>query len=277
VNELLKTNSFVRSIIADTRLEEEMDGGPAAVEDLITETRESIWVEVQGSNQLMVAAAHENPNVSYELANGLVNRFVQWRINADRRESATARDFFTDLITAYRVELDVARTELQVYLEEHPEPIFGERPAGEELEIDRLRTAVQLVQTRYSTVLDKEESARLALVQVESNVNHTYFLIDSPTIPVRSSTSLRSYVRDVVLVTSVGFLLSIVALVGAMLLDRTPRFPLEFESRTGLPVLAMVPVCELKSDHEFLPDSRDSSDNPSAQEAFSRLGTESSS
>jgi capsular polysaccharide biosynthesis protein len=272
IDELLQTNSFIRSIIAETRLEEQMDQGPVVVEELISETREAVWVEVQGSNQLMVAAAHDDPNVAYELANGLVNRFVQWRINADRRESATARDFFSGLITAYQVDLDGARASLQTYLEEHPEPIFGERPASEELEIERLRAAVQMAQTRYSAVIDKEESARLALVQVESNVNHTYFLIDSPTIPVKSATSLRSLARNVVLVTAVGTLLSVVALVGAMLLDRSPRFPLEFESRTGLPVLAMVPVSEFDSEQELQPTSRDTDPGPDATEVYYSIG-----
>lgn len=277
VNELLKTNSFVRSIIADTRLEKQMGDGPVVVDELISDTRESVWVEVQGSNQLMVAAAHEDPNVAYELANGLVNRFVQWRINADRRESATARDFFSDLITTYKSELDLSRANLQAYLETHPEPIFGERPASEELEIERLRTAVQMVQTRYSTVLDKEESARLALIQVESNVNHTYFLIDSPTLPVRSATSITTFVKNVVLVTAVGLLLTIVAIVGAMLLDRTPRFPLEFESRTGLPVLAMVPVAEHKSDQQIKSVSSAADQTPSAQDVYYSMGTKASS
>lgn len=244
VDELLQTDSFVRSLISRTRLETHMNEGPLVVEEMIDEVRDDVWVEEQGKNQLMVAAAHEDPMVAYELSNALVESYVQWRINADQRESATARDFFTGLIATYQQDLDAARNALRDYLEAHPAPVFGDRPASEELEIERLRSAVDLAQSRYSSVLEKEESARLALTQVESNVRHTYFLIDAPSVPVRSATSVLRIVRNVAIFTTVGVFLSVLALIGAALIDRAPRFPIDLERETGIPVLAMIPAAD---------------------------------
>jgi hypothetical protein len=242
IDELLQTRAFVRAVIANTDLEGQMSLGEQVVEETIEEARKAVWAEAQGSNQVLVAAAHEDPVIAYQLSQGLVDSYIQWRINSDREESAAAQAFFADLIAGYREDVEVARAALQEYLDTRPAPFRGERPANEAMEIGRLENAISLAQTRYASALDKEEDARLAMAQAEGNVRRTYYLIDAPAIPVEPVTSLRRVARNLAVFGGVGLLLSLLGIAGGALLDRTVRFPLDLEQTSDVPVLAMVPA-----------------------------------
>lgn len=242
IDELLQTRAFVRAVIANTDLEAEMSGSEEEVEEVIDETREAIWAEAQGNNQVMIAAAHEDPLLAYQLSQGMVDSYIQWRVNLDREDSVAAQAFFADLITGYQEDAERARAALQEYLDTHPAPLRGERPPNELIEIDRLEEAISLAQTRYTNALDKEEEARLAMAQAEGNVRRTYYLLDAPQMPVEPVMSLRRVVMNVAIFTGVGLLLSVLGIAGGALLDRSVRFPLDLEQTTDVPVLAMVPA-----------------------------------
>lgn len=242
IDELLQTRAFVRAVIANTDLEAQMSLGEEVVEETIEEAREAVWAQAQGKNQVLVAAAHENPLIAYQLAQGMVDSYIQWRINSDREESAAAQAFFADLIAGYREDVEMARAALRDYLDTHPAPFRGERPANEVLEIGRLEGAITLAQTRYASALDKEEDARLAMARAEGNVRRTYYLIDAPAIPVEPVTSLRRVARSLAIFGGAGVLLSVISVTGSALLDRTVRFPLDLEQTSDVPVLALVPA-----------------------------------
>jgi uncharacterized protein involved in exopolysaccharide biosynthesis len=241
IDELLQTRAFVRAVIANTDLEARMGESEQVVEETLEEAREAVWAEAQGKNQVMIAAAHEDPLIAFQLSQGMVDSYIQWRVNSDREESAAAQAFFAELISGYQADVDRERDALRAYLDTHPAPFRGERPASEQLEIDRLEGAISLAQSRHSSALDKEEDARLAMAQAEGNVRRTYYLIDAPTLPVEPITSLRRVARNVAIFGGVGALLSVVGIVGGALLDRSVRFPLDLEQTTKVPVLAMVP------------------------------------
>lgn len=242
IDELLQTRAFVRAVIANTDLEARMSASDEVVEDTIDEVREAVWAEAQGQNQVLIAAAHEDPVLAYQLSQGMVDSYIQWRVNSDREESAAAQAFFADLIAGYQDDVDAARAELRDYLDTHPAPFRGERPANEQIEIGRLEEAINLAQTRYASALDKEEDARLAMARAEGNVRRTYYLIDAPVIPVEPATSLRRVARSLAIFGGAGVLLSLLLVAGGALLDRSVRFPLDLEQGSDVPVLAMVPT-----------------------------------
>jgi hypothetical protein len=242
IDELLQTRAFVRAIIANTDLEAQMSLGDEVVEETIEEVREAVWAEAQGQNQVSIAAAHEDPLIAYQLSQGMVDSYIQWRINSDREESAAAQSFFAEMIAGYRADVDLARASLQEYLDTHPAPFRGERPANEVIEIDRLEQEISLAQTRLASALEKEEDTRLAMARAESNVRRTFYLIDAPQIPVEPATSLRRVARSLAIFGAAGVLLSLLLVTGGALLDRTVRFPLDLEQSSDVPVLAMVPA-----------------------------------
>lgn len=247
ISELLQTDAFIRAIIQRTSLEEEMDGGSAVVDTLIEETRRNVWPSPLGNNQLQVNAVHEDPEIAYQIVTAVIEGYLQWRVNADLAESEVAQSFFSDLIETYSVNLAAAREAMRNYVEAHPVPLRGDRPAEEAMEISRLQGEIDLAASRYATALDKEEETRLAMAQIESDARQTYFLIDAPTIPDTPDTSLRKLALSGGIFTVVGVFLSAGLIVGVALIDRSFRFPIDVINRLELPVLTMVPEAAIPS------------------------------
>lgn len=241
ISELLQTDAFVRAIIQRTSLEEKMDEGSATVEIIIKETRENVWPTPFGNNQLQVNAVHEDPEVAYQIVTAVIEGYLQWRVNADLAESEVAQEFFTTLIETYSADLSAAREAMRSYLATHPIPLRGDRPGDEVLEISRLQAEIDLAASRYATALNKEEETRLAMAQIESDARQTYFLIDAPTIPEKPDTSLKSMAVSGGIFMVLGIFLSGGLIVGAAILDRSFRFPVDVWHRLDLPLLTMVP------------------------------------
>jgi capsular polysaccharide biosynthesis protein len=248
INELLQTDSFIRAVISDTDLEARMDGGTDLVNQTIAEVRAAVWVSSIGDNQLRVSAAHENSLFAFQLVNGTINSFMDWKINADRNESVTARNFFTDLIGNYSAEVEGARQNLYDYYEAHPSPIKGDRPIVEQLEITRLQSQLELASSRYASALDKDENARLAAAQAEGDILQSYTVVDSPIVATAPEVSLKQMAMEGAVFVLAGILLSLLAIAGGALLDRSLRFPIDVWHGLHLPVLASVPdVARLQS------------------------------
>lgn len=240
LNELLQTDSFVRAVISQTDLEDEMDQGREVVKKTIELVRKSVTVRSIGSNQVLVLASHKDANVVFQLVNAVVENHIQWQTNASMNESVAAQEFFADLILKYRSDLENAQRELDDYLITHPEPIRGERTEIEILAIARLQSEVDLATERYSSALNKEEDARLVLAQVESNIRQTYFLVDAPTVPEETETSKLDLVVILAVFMVAGGILSVVGVIGGALMDRTFRFPFDVEHILELPVLTEI-------------------------------------
>ncbi len=241
INELIATDAFVRAIIQKTDLEEYMTEGPVAVNDLFVAVREEVKVVSLGTNQTQISVTDENPKVAYQLVNSLIDNYIQWKINSQKTDSQATLDFYSNLIEQYKTEVDTARENLKAYISAHPEPIQGDRPFLEQFEIDRLNNQVNLSQDRLTAALTNEESAKLALSQIESNARQTYITIDAPEVAVEPTMSMKSLGLSIGVFLAVGAILSVGLVVLAMMMDKTLRFSLDVSQQLGLPVLAMIP------------------------------------
>jgi hypothetical protein len=244
---LLQTDAFVRAAIKETDFEKNMDGGTKAVNETIDKVRKAVWVVSDGDNQVRIGAVNEQPALALQMANGVIDTFLQWKITGDRSESEAAHTFFTEIITKYKSEVDVARQNLYDYLNAHPEPIKGNRPNVEQLEVSRLQNELDLAQKRYASALDKDENAQLATAQAEGDVSQSYILIDAPSLPDNPETSLKQIVLQFAVFATAGVFLSLLGVVGGALLDRSFRFPIDIWHGIQLPVLAAVPNIALTS------------------------------
>jgi hypothetical protein len=183
----------------------------------------------------------KTPKHAQQLAAATIDAYTIWKLNGDQQESAVAQSFFRDVLPGYQDNLQKARDALKTYLEEHPVPLRGERPAQELLEIAQFQSIVDVATRRVENALEKEESARLAQAQAERSVRQDYLLIDAPTLPINPETSLRQRLIGPAIFVVVGFILTIVCIIGGALLDRSFRFPLDVHTSLGLQVLALVP------------------------------------
>lgn len=241
LNELMQTNAFIRAIINQTKLESAMSMGDQVVDDLIAETRNSLRIYPLGDNQVMISSSSDDPEVAYQLVNGVIESYVQWQVNIQRAESEAALAFFTDVLQSYAASLEAAREEMRQYLEANPEPLRGERSGIQQIEIQRLQSNIDLLAARQANAMDKEENARLSLAQLESDIRQTYLLIDAPDLPQEPDVSLRELALKMAIFVVVGILISFGAVVGGAILDRSLRLPLDVEQSLELPLLALVP------------------------------------
>jgi uncharacterized protein involved in exopolysaccharide biosynthesis len=241
IDNLLQTDAFVRAVIQGTDLEKDMDQGSDVVNQIIDAVREKVWVSTIGDDQVRVSATSEEPSIAFQLANATIETFIHWKINADRRDSETAHKFFSELIEDYKLEVDGARSNLETYLTAHLEPLKGERPIQEQLEIARLQNELDQAQARYTNALNKDEEALLAEAQTESDVHQSYILIDVPKIPEKPESSMKDLVLTLGVFLLMGFFFSLLGIVGGALLDRSFHFPLDVWHGVNLPVLTMVP------------------------------------
>ena len=144
-------------------------------------------------------------------------------------------------IEAHQSTLEEAREELKVYLEQHPEPIRGDRQETEVLEIDRLQFAISQAEKDLVDSRQKEQDAQLATDQAESDVRQTYLVIDGATLPTKPESSKKDALVSALIFVVVGVILSVGGIIGAALLDRSFRFPIDVRHGLDLPVLALIP------------------------------------
>jgi uncharacterized protein involved in exopolysaccharide biosynthesis len=250
INEMLQTESFIRAVIQNTDLEAKMNQGPEKVNQTIADTRKELWVTTLGDNQITIHASYETPTVAAQLANGVIESYIKWQSNSKVAESEAALAFFGNLITVYQSDLEVARQAMKSYLEAHPQPIRGDIPGLEALEIKRLQADLDLATTRYSSALDKEENARLALSQIDSNARQTYIILDAPRPSLKPEFSLKDLALKYGLFILVGALLSVLSIIGGIFMDRTFHFNVDVTNALSLPVLAIIPYAHDLKDNE---------------------------
>ncbi len=242
--ELMNTDAFIRSVVQLTDLEEQMGQGTEAAAETLIEARSGVWVQTLGKNLIMVGAAHEQAKVAQQLAAGTIEVYIQWKINTEREESTAALQFLENLAATYQADMEAAESELRAYLEAHPPPLRGDRPASEEIEIERLQRALDMAVGRYTKSLDDLEATQLAGAVAESKVRQTYLLLDAARLPHTPQSSKKSALMGAVIFVVVGVFLSGAGVVGAAMLDRSVRFPEDVRFALELPVLTVIPARE---------------------------------
>jgi uncharacterized protein involved in exopolysaccharide biosynthesis len=241
LNELALTEAFIRSVIQKTDLEANMSAGAEAVQKTIDNFRTELAVQAVGDSIIEITVKNKDPKLAQQLAAATIEAYSLWKLNGDRQESAVAQAFFASVLPGYQVDLQKARDQLEAFLKQHPIPLRGERPAEEQIEVDRLQGAVDSASKRVESALEKEESARLSQNQAESSVRQDYLLIDAPTVPSKPETSLKERATGPAIFVIIGIMLTLGGITGGALLDHSFRFPLDVHNSLSLPVLALVP------------------------------------
>jgi capsular polysaccharide biosynthesis protein len=241
LNSLLQSDAFVRAVIAQSDLEPEMHRGPRIADETVKKVRSSVWTETLGQNMVLIGAAYTSPIVAQQLSSGVIQNYMQWRLNNGSNEGAAAQNYFEKLIPQYQSDVQTARQDLQAYLVQHPDPVRGDRPTEETFQIERLQAAVQEATQRLNDTVTKAEKAKLAGDRSTIDVQQTYSVIDAPQLPPEPSTSRRKQAMSMAVFILAGLLLSLVTVVGESILDTTLRFPSDVQQKLGLPVLGSIP------------------------------------
>jgi capsular polysaccharide biosynthesis protein len=244
LNELIGTQAFIRSVIKKTDLEKQMADGPGAVDATITYARKILSVQSVGDKLVGISATGEDPAVVYQIVGSTMDAYVQWKINSGYQESTAASTFFNNLMKPYQDEVDQTHSDLVAYLTDHPQPVRGDRPPEETMEVDRLQALVKRAEDQLNSAKSNEESARLSQAKSESVTKQTYMVIDQPQMPQDAVLSTKTVASNLAIFLVVGIFLTVAGTAGGALLDHSLRFPIDVRHGLSLPVLAMVPVAK---------------------------------
>ena len=239
---LLRTESFLRSVVKGTPVADKMNTGPENIGAAITEINKDLRVTKVDDNLVAFSATAESAAVAKQLATQIPESYVLWKLNSQRQDSIAAQDFFSGLLTPRQKELDDARQALETYLQQNPAPPRGaDRPALELLKIEQLQTTIKSAEDRVNELRTKDDSAKLAQAQAERNLRQTYLTIDTPKEPNMPTNGISKRLQNNMLFLLVGIALSILGVVGAAIIDPSLRFPIDVRNRLFLPTLAMPP------------------------------------
>jgi len=234
---LIGTDNFVDSIAKAAGVTGALQRGELSPVAL----RSAIAVTTDGDNLVQISATTNNPELSSRLAQGTIDSFMEYVVSGDEAESTAAEKFFNAQLKAYQSQLEQAQTALRDYATTHPGGPQDLRPLDEQVEIERLKSAVQSAQDTFTAAQQKSDEARLASEQSRSDVAQQLRVIDKPKVPTAPMPRLIKGVITVVLFMFVGGFLSVGAVVVASALDRSLRSAEDVEQLLDLPVLAVVP------------------------------------
>ena len=237
MNGLLGTDNFLTAIAKSAGVTGAVKRGELSAFDI----QKSITIAPDGDNLVKVAAHTDNPELSARLAKGTIDSFMNYLVSADVGESKAAEQFFNDQLAAYQGQLEQAQTALREYAATHPGGPQDLRPLDEQVEIERLKSAVQQAQETFSNAQQKSDEARLATEQSVRDVSQRLRVIDEPEVPLGPEPRVKKAVLTVGLFTVVGAFLSFGAVALATVMDRSLRSVDDVEALLELPVLSVVP------------------------------------
>ncbi|MCU0489978.1 MAG: hypothetical protein MUD01_00105 [Chloroflexaceae bacterium] len=241
VNALLRTDTFARSIIANTKWADRLQQGPREIDQVLIDFRRAVRVQAEGNNTVFFIGSDDNPELAQQLAGQTMRAYVDWRATSDRKDSEVAQAFFADLMKRYNAELEEKRQELRDYLIANPDPVRGDRPSEQKVEINRLEAAVDEATKRVNETREKEENARLSLSKATSDALQNYRVIDEPVLPNQPPSLLRRVAFTVGGFLAGGVLLSLLWMLFNIFVERRLVFPIDAHYGINAPVLALIP------------------------------------
>lgn len=248
--ELMQTEAFMRALIQNTKLEARASRSRDDLADMIYFFRKSVSVRPAGGQLVIISARTEDPQLSLQMVESMINTFVAWKLNVQYQETAAAQAFFAEQIPVLEQEVQQARDALTVFEATYPEPLRGPRSLDEQIELQRLQGATNDALRRLDVARDKEENARLILVQAESVLRQTYQVLDAPELPQPEEIGERAMAMQIGIAGAIGVALSIVGVIGGAVIDRSIRFPIDARHLLHLPTLATVPQTDLAATFE---------------------------
>ncbi len=258
---LMQTDAFARAILQRTNWEEELQNG-VPLNELLDAVRQNLWGEIKGEKHVHIVAQSDDPEIAYQLADAAITLYRQWKVNLAVSDITNSVGFLQSVMNDYQVELESAENALRTYLIEHPDPAFGLRRPGEEAtQIEILRDDVSVAERRILETRAKIDLIKLDQTQTSQEVENTYLLVDAPKLPLAPEYTTAQRVIVLFIFIGMGVLLCIGAGVGATLMDKTYRYPVDVHTDLYLPVLGRIPTGKIALPAEMLGVSDDDDDH----------------
>lgn len=238
LNGLLQTDAFTTQVL--NAANDEPDGGPYTPQTL-NALRRSIGLSPASASFLQISSETTSPEASQSLVTALISSFLRWQIDSDIEQSNIAEQFFVDLAASLALEVDSASARLELFLLENPDPVTGDRPTTELLELNELQSELDSASARYEAALANQRQAELATIQTETDIRQGFVTVDQPNLPTEPESRLTSLLIRIILFSVIGVGISVAIAIITTVVDTSVRFPAEIRERLDMDILAVVP------------------------------------
>ncbi len=238
LNGLVRTEVFIEAALE--RAGAELDSDPVLRRSQIDQLRASVSSSANSENLVAVVVTTPDPELSFRVANGVIEEFVRFKIDLDVTESGASERFFADLVDSYEADLNEARAAVESALRGVTD--VQQLTADRQLAVERLQEAETLAESRYSAALTNLEASRLATLQTETDVRQRYSVFDPPVVPVEPNGGLIDIIAVVLGFAILGLGMALAGPILSAALNRTVVFAEDVEAQAaGNPVLAILP------------------------------------
>ncbi len=198
LKELLETRSFQRDVASRTSLAEQAQN--ASDDWLARNVGDAFELDPKDNNLLVIHQRAVTPQLSYELANALIDSFQARFAQDQARVSDTAVTFYDDQLQAAQRQLDQAVDAVRQYAQSHPglassianDPLRGVQGLPQSTtnpELTDLLRQVDTQQAAISKTLGLVEQAKLDSVASKQAAALAFQVADPPRAPTGPSAS----------------------------------------------------------------------------------------
>jgi capsular polysaccharide biosynthesis protein len=237
INELLRTEVFVRSVAEHAGLKGALDTNLVTIEQI----RARVGASSTGTRLLNVSASWTDATTAAQLVISTIDQYTDHVLQVQIKNSTEAETFYTNLSSGYKKALVDAQDALQNYVVAHPTPKIGERPAEQTLAMQALGGVITQAQTQLTNAENKIDEARLSTQQARSQTGDSLQLVDPPEVPTAPESIHRRQAMAVAVYLFLGVFIVVAMLLLSSLLDRAVRSADDIDVATGLAVVATVP------------------------------------
>jgi hypothetical protein len=257
INELLRTDVFVRGVAEHAGLQGALDAGLVT----IAEIRARVYASSAGDRLLAVGASWSDARTAQQLVTATIGQYTDNVLQVAIRQTSAAETYWQGLRSGYQQAVKDAQAAVQAYVVAYPAPKIGERPTEQTLALQNLNTAITQGQAQVTNAESKIEEARLATQLARSQTGDGLQVVDPPEVPSYPEAVRREQVLAVGVYLFLGLFIVAGMLLVSTLLDRAVRSAEDIDIASGLAVVATVPsiaalsrrIEDRVSEHEHAP------------------------
>ena len=257
INELMRTDRFVRSVAEHAGLKSALDAGTLGINDI----RFRVGASSDGDRLLKVTAWWTDGTTAVQLVNAAIAEYTVHVLELEVKQSTDAEAFWVDLKSTYQQAVISAQAALRSYVVQFPPPKIGERPTEQALELSNLNAAITQAQAQVTNAENNIAQARLATQQATGQTGEGLQIVDPPEAADAPEPIRRKQALSLAIYLFLGTFVVAAMVLLSTLLDRSVRTSEDIDVATGLAVVATVPSfgsagrrpSKKQSRHELLP------------------------
>lgn len=240
---LLTTRTFAVSVLRQTPLADQLDGGPKE-NAAITKLQKSVTVSPTGNEIVTVRVRGDTPDLAYAIAQAVLSTFADQVAQESTAVAQTSVALQENAYNKANAQYTASLNALASYIAQHPELADPSKPLPSNADptYERLLAQANSDQQAYNDAKLRYEQAKQRAQAGSTALPYTFSVIDPPRKPVEPMAVKKTTLLKLPLI-GLAFALMLSGLTGAYLVlsDRRIFTAADLRETTGLTVLGTLP------------------------------------